>query len=239
MTRACLALAVALLATLALLAPAAAAGADPTGLVLVPVGQRPLSDRAAAKAVVRSRWEPRPRNAHATHRVPSTAALRAFHRQSDLPYARRVTGRFRGTTDEVIQWAAAKWGLAPDLMRGVAAIETWWVMGHVGDGGDSFGLFQVRRPYHCRGRVVCGLFRRDAAFNADYYAAALRSAFDGRQTWLNTVDDNGAPYAAGDLWGAVGLWFAGRWHVPAADAYAARVQDALAQRVWSLPSFAL
>ncbi|MEA2360843.1 MAG: hypothetical protein QOI62_4103 [Solirubrobacteraceae bacterium] len=237
MTRALLALAVALLATLALLAPAA--GADPTGLVLVPVGQPPLSDRAAAAAVVRSPWEPRPRNARATHRVPSAAALRAFHRQSDLPYARRVTGRFRGTTDEVIQWAAAKWALAPDLVRSVAAIETWWVMGHVGDHGDSFGLFQVRRPYHCRGRLVCGLFRHDAAFNADYYGAALRSAFDGRQTWLDTVTDNGAPYTAGDLWGAVGLWFAGRWHVPAADAYAVRVEDDLAQRVWSLPSFAL
>ncbi|MEA2249769.1 MAG: hypothetical protein QOG70_11 [Solirubrobacteraceae bacterium] len=237
MPRALLALAVALLATLALLAPAA--GADPTGLVLVPVGQPPLSDRAAAAAVARSPWEPRPRNARATHRVPSAAALRAFHRQSDLPYARRVTGRFRGTTDEVIQWAAAKWGLAPDLVRSVAAIETWWVMGHVGDHGDSFGLFQVRRPYHCRGRLVCGLFRHDAAFNADYYGAALRSAFDGRQTWLDTVTDNGAPYTAGDLWGAVGLWFAGRWHVPAADAYAVRVQDDLAQRVWSLPSFAL
>ena len=102
---------------------------------------------------MRSSFEPRPANASATHRVPTKAQLRAFHHQSDQPYSHWVTGRFRGTTDEVIQWAAAKWGLAPDLVRAVAAKETWWRMSHVGDNGDSFGLFQVRRPFHCRGTL--------------------------------------------------------------------------------------
>jgi hypothetical protein len=142
---------------------APAARADDTGLVHAAVGQPPLSDAAAAAKVHRSSWEPRPKNAGATHRVPTAAQLRAFRRQSDQPYSRWVTGRFRGTTDEVIQWAAAKWGLSPNLVRAVAAIETWWRMSFVGDNGDSFGLFQVRRPYHCRGTLVCGLFRHDAA----------------------------------------------------------------------------
>jgi len=140
-----------LLATVALLAPAARA--DPINLR---VGQRPLSVRAAAAKVVHSSWEPRPRNGGATHRVPTAAQLRAFHRQSDNPYAHWVTGRFRGTTDEVIQWAAAKWGLSANLVRAVAATESWWRMSTVGDNGDSFGLFQVRRPYHCRGTLVWG-----------------------------------------------------------------------------------
>ena len=132
-----------------------------------------------------------------------------------------VTGRFRGTTDEVIQWAGAKWGLAPDLVRAVAAKETWWRMSHVGDNGDSFGLFQVRRPYHCRGTRVCGLFRHDAALNADYWGSIIRSYFDGRQTWLSTVAGNGARYAAGDLWGSIGAWFSGRWHDAGAEGYVA------------------
>ena len=161
------------------------------------VGQRPLSDAAAAAKVVRSAFEPRPANAGATHRVPTKAQLRAFHRQSDQPYSHWVTGRFRGTTDEVIQWAAAKWGLAPDLVRAVAAQETWWRMSHVGDSGDSFGLFQVRRPFHCRGTLVCGLFRHDAALNADYYGSIIRSYFDGRQTWLNTVVRQRRPLRGG------------------------------------------
>jgi hypothetical protein len=197
-----------------------------------------LSDRAAAAKVVRSSWEPRPGNARATHRVPTSAQLRALRRQSTAPYTRWVTGRFRGTTDEVMQWAAAKWGLDPNLVRAVGAVESWWRMSTVGDDGDSFGLFQVRRPYHCRGALVCGLFRRDAALNADYWASVVRSYDDGKQTWLNTVSGNGAPYAAGDVWGSIGAWFSGRWHDPGAESYIAKVKSYLAQRVWRTSSFA-
>jgi hypothetical protein len=196
------------------------------------------SDSAAAAKVVRSSWEPRPKNRAATHRVPSAAQLRAFRRQSDDPYARYVTGHYRATTDEVIQWAAAKWRLSPNLLRAVAAVETWWRMGHVGDNGDSFGLFQVRRPYHCKGTTVCDLFRHDAAMNADYYASIIRSYLDGKQTWLNTVAGNGAPYAAGDLWGSIGAWFSGRWHDAGAEAYVARVKSYEQQRIWRTSDFA-
>ena len=184
--------------------------------------------RRGGRKVKRSSFEPRPANASATHRVPTKAQLSAFHHQSDQPYSHWVTGRFRGTTDEVMQWAGAKWGLAPDLVRAVAAKETWWRMSTVGDNGDSFGLFQVRRPYHCRGTRICGLFRHDAALNADYWGSIIRSYFDGRQTWLSTVAGNGAPYAAGDLWGSIGAWFSGRWHDAGAEGYVAAVKDYMA-----------
>jgi hypothetical protein len=217
-------------ALLVLLAPVARAAPR--------VGQPPLSDAAAAAKVKRSSWEPRPRNAGATHRVPTAAQLRAFHRQSDNPYAHWVTGNFRGTTDEVMQWVAAKWGLSPNLVRAVGATESWWRMSTIGDNGDSFGLFQVRRPYHCRGILVCGLFRHDAAINADYWASIVRSYYDGEQTWLNTVSGNGAPYRAGDLWGSIGAWFSGRWHDPGAETYVTKVKDYLQRRVWRTPDFA-
>ena len=118
--------------------------------------------------------------------MPTAAQLRAFRAQSEMPYARYVTGHFTGTTDEVIQWAARKWGLKPDLLRAVATVESWWRMSTVGDNGDSFGLFQVRRPFHCT-EPVCEQFRDDAALNADYYGGILRSYYDGKQGWLNTV----------------------------------------------------
>jgi soluble lytic murein transglycosylase-like protein len=35
-----------------------------------------------------------------------------------------VTGNFRGTTDEIIRWAAWKWGIDEDLLRAVAARES-------------------------------------------------------------------------------------------------------------------
>ena len=48
------------------------------------------------------------------------------------------------------------------------------------------------------------LVREDAAFNADYYGAILRSYYDGAETWLDTVSGNGARYRRGDLWDSVG-----------------------------------
>ena len=104
-------IALALVAACALLA--GPARADDGGLITAKVGQRPLLDAAAAAKVAHSSFEPRPANARATHGVPTKSQLRAFHRQSDQPYSHWVTGRFRGTTDEVIQWAAAKWASRP------------------------------------------------------------------------------------------------------------------------------
>ena len=216
------------------------AGAAPSragDLVTRPHATRPLSDARAARLVVRSRFEPRPGNRAATHRRPTAAQLRAFRAQSDMPYARYVSGRFTGTTDEVIQWAARKWGFAPDLLRAVATVESWWRMSTVGDNGDSFGLFQVRRPFHCS-EPVCAQFRDDAALNADYYGGILRAYYDGRQEWLNTVaGENGRRYRRGDLWGSVGAWFSGRWWNPPARGYIREVKRRLANRTWRSRAF--
>jgi autotransporter family porin len=215
---------------------AAAVPAGATDLVTRPHAKRPLPDAQAAKLVKRGRFEPRPANRDATRRVPTAAQLRAFRAQSQMPYARYVTGRFRGTTDEVIQWAARKWGFKPDLLRAVATVESWWRMSTVGDGGDSFGLFQVRRPYHCA-EPVCEQFRTAGAFNADYYAGILRSYYDGEQRWLDTVGDNGKRYRRGDLWGSVGAWFSGRWWNEPARGYVRQVKQRLRERTWRTRDF--
>jgi hypothetical protein len=217
--------------------PALSASAAGGRLVLVPIGTPPLADARAAAKVSPGGWEPRPQNDADNHRTPTRSQLRAFYEQIKEPYAQWVTGQYRGSTDQIIQWAAAKWGLNPDLLRAVAAVETWWYMGFVGNEGTSFGLLQVRTPYHCQGALVCGLFQHDTAFNVDYYCSVIRSYYDGKQTWLNTVTGNGQPYRAGDIWGAVGYWAAGRWHVPAGAAYVAHVQADLAERVWEQPYF--
>ena len=107
----------------------------------------------------------------------------------------------------------------------------------VGDSGDSFGIFQVRRPYHC-----CLPFMRDStAFNADYYGAIVRSYYDGKQSWLNNPDvaaQNVSPYEPGDIWGSVGAWVTGRWHVAPNEVYVAKVQARMAEQVWLTPDFA-
>ena len=170
-----------------------------------------------------------PRNHEANHTVPTRKAdLRYFRANSDMPYARCVNGRFRGSTDDIIEWAATSGGCREDLLRAVAVHETWWDNHFVGDNGDSFGIFQVRRPYHC-----CLPFMRDStAFNADYYGGIIRAYYDGKQGWLNNPDvapENGRRYRAGDLWGSVGAWYSGRWRTAGQRGLRRRGQEAHAQ----------
>jgi hypothetical protein len=189
-----------------------------------------LSDSQAA-SLVRSAAESRSDNAADNRTIPSAAQLGSF-RSGDhsmpMNYLARVDGDYRGSTDEIIQWAAYKWGLDPQLLRAVAAVESWWHMSTVGDGGNAFGLYQLDARYHCCEQLA----RSSTAFDADYYGAMIRSYYDGSQTWLNTVSGNGARYARGDLWDSVGYWASGRWHTQAGASYVAQVQSDLAQQVW-------
>lgn len=208
------------------------------GLNVKPVGWTPLTSAAAAKLVHHSPWEPRPQNYTANHTVPSAQELAEWQAQSTMPYASLVNGRFTGTTDEIIQWAAYKWGLPVDVLRAVAALETWWEQSFVGDSGDSYGIFQVRRPYHCFGE--CAIARDSTPFVADYYGGIIRAYYDGKMTWLNNPDvasQNGAPYTAGDFWGSVGAWRDGRWHTPFNAEYVAKAQANLREKVWLQPRF--
>jgi len=192
----------------------------------------PLSDADAAAQVVRSTWEPRTENATANQHRPRAGFLRHFHRTSDMPYQAYVTGDFTGTTDEILQWGAYKWGFSPRLFRAVATVETWWHQSFVGDGGQSYGLMQVRVPYHC----CLPAIQTSTAFNVDYYGAILRAYYDGKQTFLEQVE-HGQDYGAGDLWGSVGVWASGRWHMGSSDDYVAQVKQRLADRVWLTPDF--
>ena len=211
-----------------------AAGASPASaasLASVSVkepGTDPISDAEAAARVNSTSWEARPANAQENQRRPNDEQLEDFRRRSEMVNRRHVTGRYRGTTDEILQWAARKWGFDPDLFRAVATVESYWKMSAVGDGGLSFGIFQMKRTYHC----CVPLSSKYTAFNADYYGAILRAYYDGRQTWLNDVE-RGERYRAGDIWGSVGSWYAGRWRTEPALQYIRHVQQALRDEPWN------
>ena len=49
------------------------------------------------------------------------------------PLTARVTGGFAGTTDEILQWVAHKWGIPEDVVRAVAVNESSWKMSMLGD----------------------------------------------------------------------------------------------------------
>lgn len=70
-------------------------------------------------------------------------------------------------------------------------------------------------------------FNRDSsAFALDYLGSQLRGCYEGWQHWL------GGAYGAGDIWGCVGLWYAGDWHSAAGDGYTSRVQNEISNLTW-------
>ncbi|MDQ4089722.1 MAG: hypothetical protein M3163_05410, partial [Actinomycetota bacterium] len=81
------------------------------------------SDAQCAAQVRRSTWEPRPENTKANQTVPASVSLPGFTPEDGgtdrraRTLADRVTGNFKGTTDEIIQWAACKWGFSDETVR--------------------------------------------------------------------------------------------------------------------------
>ena len=145
----------------------------------------------------------------------------------------QVTGNYTGTTNQIIQWAACKWGMDEDLLRAVAVQESDWHMSSLGDqcgpGEASYGLFQIKNEY-CDGSGAWGGYpatAQDTALNADFYGAYLRSCLDNDfydggswlyngQTIAQITAAHGFDYA---VWGCVGSWFSGNWYDSGAKSY--------------------
>jgi hypothetical protein len=182
-----------------------------------------------------------PSEAECASRVRSAPEIRAVN----VPYNNtrgtnphneepRVTGNFTGSTDEILQWAACKWGIDEDIVRAQIAKESYWTMDAVGDGGESFGLGQVRTTAH-GAAFEDNNAARSSAYNVDYTYYRWWSCYNGHEGWLNQFE-RGRDYAAGDAWGCVGLWFSGRWYFNNA-AYLEAVHEYLDDRIWETPPF--
>ena len=191
-----------------------------------------LSDREAAARVRRSAWEPRPQNRLFNLTVPTAGQLRRFIAGSSAwgscdGMRRRITGNFTGTTDEIIQWAAWKWGIDEDVLRAKAALESYWKQNALGNGGYAHGLMQVHRQHHPAAALLAA---RSTAFNVDYYTGYMRYHFDGCARWLNDKP-RAERYRAGDLWGSVLAWCSGSWW-RGCDGYIGNIRRYLLERRW-------
>jgi autotransporter family porin len=211
-----------------------------------------LPGDATCASRVRESGEVRPANAayNQMRGHPTSATA-----DPNYPRYGRVTGDFTGTTDEILQWVSCKWGIDEDVVRAQAAKETYWFQKNVGDfttdtvncvpghplGADgeagqcpeSIGIMQVRYPFF---KTTITDAISSTAYNLDLAYAVWRTCFEGEERWLNDVD-RGRTYAAGDMWGCVGRWFAGRWYTQPALDYMSAVQDYVDQRIWQTPGF--
>ena len=195
-------------------------------------------DADCASRVRRSAWESRPSNTTANHTNVYAQGYRLMGSYLEqYGYEQRVTGDFTGTTDEIFQWGACKWGFDEDTVRAQAVMESRWNQLVLGDcdgvtvaethGCQSVGILQVKGanipPTH---PGTWPYARQSTAFNVDYTLAVRRACFEGKETWL------GNGYYAGDLWGCIGRWFSGDWYGEGSLKYIAGVKSYLANKVW-------
>jgi len=221
---------------------------------LTPPGSAFRSEAECA-AEVRSRgntWEPRIENKTANITVPP-ATYRVGSDPADYvdvwnrDYNSRVTGNFTGTTDQIFQWAACKWGWSDEMIRAEAVDESGWVQSVGGDReprsnghcpydvtGDpcatSYGILQTKWYFHPPGfasdspQSSYPWIRNATAFQVDYFGAMMRGCYDGLSTYLGNT--------RGNAWGCIGSWFSGDWLSPDANAYISRIQNNFNNKVW-------
>ncbi|MGI9624142.1 MAG: calcium-binding protein [Acidimicrobiales bacterium] len=203
----------------------------------------PLPSGAQCAVRVRSAKEIRPGN-------------RSFNRTMGTDNAndyRRVSGFFTGTTDEIIQWAACKWGIDENLVRSQMVEESWWRQTQAGDftsnqsrchvalrtsSGrcpESIGIGQIKYRFH-RPAFERSNAIKSTAYNIDYTYAYWRDCFEGGMGWLNNVA-RGRVYRAGNALGCMGVWFHGEWYTPPAVGYMNDVRGHLNSRFWETEQF--
>ena len=169
-------------------------------------------------------------------------------------YHARADGNYTGTTDEIIQWAACKWGMDEDVLRAQTYQESRWSMdangdrNPIGDGSqcipavggynlayagvpagkcaESIGLMQVRTQYY---RPAAEGAVLSTAYNVDISLAVWRECYEGQSAYLARSSSS---YHAGDMWGCIGRWFTGQWYNGDEQGYIALIQQHLANRAW-------
>lgn len=140
------------------------------------------------------------------------------------PYYDKIdgVGCVGGTTEQILEWAAIKWGLhqipggSKDLIKAVAVKESDWYQrvqgdfeacnltwcfpspGHWGTGYQTFGITGVKRTAWAD---TFPSSHTSTAFAADVYGAAFRAYYDGAIPW--------AAGTKGDIWRSVGAWYSG------------------------------
>jgi hypothetical protein len=202
----------------------------------------PLSDAAAAALVT-----PAPERiaanatANATPGPANPADVKWGPWASQMgAYLTHVDGHYTGTTDEILSWAAHKWGLSENWVKAEAVAESSWRQSTVGDDGASQGILQVRASQGVNAAANDGWggypwTHNSTALAADFQCAYIRWVFDGHfssyggQTVAQVAAAHGWDYV---MWGALGSWYSGAWYTSDAQQYISSVQGFLNSKAW-------
>ncbi len=243
---------------------------------------KPLSDKAAAALVTR---EPEIRSGNAKpftlggHRYPATnyyepttAQLRKFRSARTslgqpilkynpyLAYVNGHDGLSKPSTDDLIQWAAHKWGIPENWLRAEYVLESQWSSWWRGDETavskqqyakypllarirgshnvyQSLGITQERwDPKGDFGAGTEPLRWRSTSFNIDYQAAMVRFYYDNPANARAAWGDHS--YAPCHAWESIGAWFSSYpFNNSGSQQYVNIVKHNLATDAWRESSF--
>ena len=98
---------------------------SPAGTTLPPGSALPDDATCSARVIKTSEIRPQNASQNATKGTNKNLTASTFRG--------RVDGNYTGTTDEILQWVACKWGIDPDVVRAQAAKESYWTMSTKGD----------------------------------------------------------------------------------------------------------
>jgi hypothetical protein len=231
--------------------PSASSARPPAGgyFAMLPPGSALPSDAQCAARVHTSSWEPRPENTTANHTVPPAVDLGTFNQWSstwNATYRPRIDGNFSGTTDEIAQWVACKWGWSDDLVRAQMVQESTWRQSTEGDREPrdnghcvyddtrdpcptSFSIIQVKWYFHptvgdsSSPQSSYPWIKRSTAFALDLELSEMRGCYDGMSSYLGNT--------RGDVWGCIQSWYSGAW-TPGGSSYSAHVASILNAKPW-------
>ena len=163
------------------------------------------------------------------------------------------TGNFTGTTDEILQWTACKWGIDPNIVRAEAVTESYWHQSQLGDlttdqsvcppgtwnGTNCYQSYSILQIKYIYNKGEWPMSRDDTAFSAEYMYGVIRACYEGWTSYLvGRPPSPGYPsYHAGDIWGCVGRWFSGSWYDQGAIDYIKTVKTHYANEDWLKAGF--
>jgi len=228
---------------------------------MLPPGATLPTEAQCAARVQLSSWEPRPDNYAANHRVPTAQQIAGMEAWNDStgydPRAdalrKQIAGNYTGTTDEILQWTACKWGIDPNIVRAEAVTESYWHQSQLGDlttdqsvcppgtwnGTNCYQSYSILQIKYIYNKGEWPMSRDDTAYSAEYMYGVIRACYEGWTSYLsNSTPSPGYPgYHAGDIWGCVGRWFSGSWYDQGAIDYINTVKTNYANKDWLKAGF--
>jgi autotransporter family porin len=171
----------------------------------------------------------------------------AYDQRANSVIAARVDGQFTGTTEDILRWGACKWGFDENIVKAMAANESWWKQtlhnnwttqcpsSHPA-GSDSdlqplmchrdYGLLQLNYDYNSSAWPEA---ETSSAMNVDVALSIVRACYEGYNHWIAKSNPS---YKKGDVWGCLGAYNSGKWYDSQAQQYIHDIQKYKNRQVW-------